>query len=196
MVDNLEAPPSASGASVHARREASSNHRVCERASASHHVECEKAAWHKGFSTSSLGVSASPSHARRARATAETSSPDDFRGFEPGEKNFCKFGRETESHRGFDAPRAESATVIRTPASPCAPACSARSATLARSRPRQQTIPMPRWRGNHRAKAAPAPQISSLRLSRSLTVCGLALPPDALITCPTNQPIKVGLALA
>ena len=114
MVDNLEAPPSASDASVRARREASSNHRVCERASASHHVECEKAAWHKGFSTSSLGVSASSSHARRARTIAETSSPGDFRGFEPGEKNFCKFGRETESHRGFDAPWAESATVIRT----------------------------------------------------------------------------------
>ena len=140
MVDNLEAPASASAASVHAWREASSNHRVCDRASASHHVECEKSAWHRGFSTSSARVFASSSHARSARTTAETSSPDDFRGFEPGKKNFCKFGRKTESRRRFDAPWAESATVIRTPVSPCATACTARCAMLARSRPRQQTI--------------------------------------------------------
>ena len=31
---------------------------------------------------------------------------------------------------------------------------------------------------------------------RSLTACGLALPPDAFITWPTNQPIAFGLVLA
>src|SRR5450432_1404362 len=39
-------------------------------------------------------------------------------------------------------------------------------------------------------------QIPSLLLSSSLTAPGFALPPDAFITCPTNQPIIVGLALA
>src|SRR5665811_844056 len=36
----------------------------------------------------------------------------------------------------------------------------------------------------------------SLDLSRSLTACGLALPWVAFITCPTNQPISAGFALA
>src|SRR5438067_214170 len=36
----------------------------------------------------------------------------------------------------------------------------------------------------------------SLDLRRSLTACGLALPPDDFITCPTNQPTSCGLALA
>src|SRR5665811_1460269 len=39
-------------------------------------------------------------------------------------------------------------------------------------------------------------QMPSLDLSRSLTACGLALPPDDFITWPTNQPIIAGLALA
>jgi len=39
-------------------------------------------------------------------------------------------------------------------------------------------------------------QIPSLDLSRSLTACGLALPPDDFITWPTNQPIIAGLAFA
>jgi len=46
---------------------------------------------------------------------------------------------------------------------------------------------------------APQPrgrQRSSLRRSRSLTTCGLALPADAFIAWPTNQPISAGLALA
>src|SRR6185312_11380786 len=38
--------------------------------------------------------------------------------------------------------------------------------------------------------------IPSLALTRSLTACGLALPPVAFITWPTNQPAMVGLALA
>ena len=38
-------------------------------------------------------------------------------------------------------------------------------------------------------------QMPSLDLSRSLTACGLALPPDDFITWPTNQPISCGLAL-
>ena len=33
-------------------------------------------------------------------------------------------------------------------------------------------------------------------MSSSFTACGLALPPDAFITCPTNQPIAFGLAFA
>ena len=33
----------------------------------------------------------------------------------------------------------------------------------------------------------------SLDLSRSLTACGLALPPDDFITWPTNQPIELRL---
>src|SRR5437868_15299636 len=50
--------------------------------------------------------------------------------------------------------------------------------------------------------AASAPLISrrlqmpSLDLRRSLTACGLALPPDDFITCPTNQPTSCGLAFA
>ena len=36
-------------------------------------------------------------------------------------------------------------------------------------------------------------QNPSLRLSSSLTACGLALPPDAFITWPTNQPISLRL---
>src|SRR5665213_211844 len=39
-------------------------------------------------------------------------------------------------------------------------------------------------------------QMPSLDLSRSFTACGLALPPDDFITCPTNQPISCGLARA
>src|SRR5258706_1198529 len=39
-------------------------------------------------------------------------------------------------------------------------------------------------------------QMPSLALSRSLTACGLALPPDDFITWPTNQPISWGLARA
>src|SRR4029077_11163111 len=36
----------------------------------------------------------------------------------------------------------------------------------------------------------------SLRFNTSLTACGLALPPDALIAWPTNHPIAFGLVLA
>src|SRR6476659_2731408 len=36
----------------------------------------------------------------------------------------------------------------------------------------------------------------SLRFNTSLTACGLALPPDAFITWPTNHPIAFGLVLA
>jgi len=39
-------------------------------------------------------------------------------------------------------------------------------------------------------------QMPSLRLSRSFTACGLTLPPDAFIACPTNQPMSLGLATA
>ena len=39
-------------------------------------------------------------------------------------------------------------------------------------------------------------QSPSLLLSSSLTACGLALPPEAFITWPTNQPSAFGLALA
>src|SRR5262245_16349167 len=39
-------------------------------------------------------------------------------------------------------------------------------------------------------------QTPSLRLSTSFTACGLALPPDAFITWPTNQPISFGLPRA
>src|SRR4029077_19624082 len=39
-------------------------------------------------------------------------------------------------------------------------------------------------------------QMPSLDLSRSLTACGLALPPDDFITWPTNQATSCGLALA
>src|SRR4051794_23788048 len=51
------------------------------------------------------------------------------------------------------------------------------------------------------AAITPAPrqravQTPSLALSRSLTACGLALPPDDFITWPTNQPISCGLARA
>ena len=42
----------------------------------------------------------------------------------------------------------------------------------------------------------PSDQTPSLALSRSLTACGFALPPDAFITWPTNQPSIAGLALA
>ena len=41
------------------------------------------------------------------------------------------------------------------------------------------------------------PRISQIRFfNSSLTVCGLALPLDAFITWPTNQPIAFGLVLA
>ena len=39
-------------------------------------------------------------------------------------------------------------------------------------------------------------QMPSRFLRRSLTACGLALPPDAFITWPTNQPIAFGFVLA
>ncbi len=39
-------------------------------------------------------------------------------------------------------------------------------------------------------------QRPSFDLSRSLTACGLALPPDDFITWPTNQPEAAGLAFA
>ena len=39
-------------------------------------------------------------------------------------------------------------------------------------------------------------QMPSLAFSRSLTACGLALPPDDFITWPTNQPASCGLAFA
>src|SRR6476660_9995109 len=45
----------------------------------------------------------------------------------------------------------------------------------------------------HRTKTAHNP---SLRFKMSLTACGLALPPDDFITCPTNQPIAFGLDFA
>ena len=38
--------------------------------------------------------------------------------------------------------------------------------------------------------------IPSLALTSALTACGLALPPVAFITWPTNQPTSVGLALS
>ena len=38
-------------------------------------------------------------------------------------------------------------------------------------------------------------QMPSLDFSRSLTACGLALPPDDFITWPTNQPIELRLGL-
>ena len=37
---------------------------------------------------------------------------------------------------------------------------------------------------------------TELALSSALTACGLALPPDAFITWPTNQPIAFGFAFA
>ena len=43
--------------------------------------------------------------------------------------------------------------------------------------------------------AGRARQIPSFALSMSLTACGFALPPDAFITWPTNQPISFGLGL-
>src|SRR6202042_3353430 len=39
-------------------------------------------------------------------------------------------------------------------------------------------------------------QRPSFFFRRSLTACGLALPPDAFMTWPTNQPIAFGLVLA
>src|SRR5436190_390916 len=39
-------------------------------------------------------------------------------------------------------------------------------------------------------------QSPSLRLSSSLTACGFALPPDAFIAWPTNQPRSFSFALA
>ena len=46
------------------------------------------------------------------------------------------------------------------------------------------------------ARVSVVHQSPSFAFRMSLTACGLALPPDAFITCPTNQPIIVGLALA
>src|SRR6185437_9309117 len=48
----------------------------------------------------------------------------------------------------------------------------------------------------HTGRAMPSGQRPSLLLRRSLTACGLALPPEAFITCPTNQPMAFGLLLA
>ena len=48
----------------------------------------------------------------------------------------------------------------------------------------------------YRAAALSPRQSPSLALSRSLTACGFALPPEAFITWPTNQPSSFGLALA
>src|SRR4029453_14275970 len=39
-------------------------------------------------------------------------------------------------------------------------------------------------------------QMPSFAFKRSLTACGLALPPDCFITWPTNQPTSCGLAFA
>src|ERR1700728_1059624 len=49
-----------------------------------------------------------------------------------------------------------------------------------------------------RRPAAPrhGTQVPILLFRRSLTACGLALPADAFITWPTNQPIAFGLVLA
>jgi hypothetical protein len=47
-----------------------------------------------------------------------------------------------------------------------------------------------------RGGSAPNAQTPSFFFKRSLTACGFALPPDALITWPTNQPIALGLVLA
>src|SRR5450631_1401074 len=46
-------------------------------------------------------------------------------------------------------------------------------------------------RADRRARQSP-----SFFFRISLTACGLALPPDAFMTCPTNQPIAFGLVLA
>ena len=53
-------------------------------------------------------------------------------------------------------------------------------------------------RRRRRARRAGGERAQAVRrfLSRSLTACGLALPPDAFITWPTNQPIAFGLVLA
>ena len=46
------------------------------------------------------------------------------------------------------------------------------------------------------SRASGADQSPSFFFSSSLTACGLALPPEAFITWPTNQPIAFGLVLA
>src|SRR4030088_1574725 len=57
---------------------------------------------------------------------------------------------------------------------------------------------LPRDRSGRRGSPRNSPrcQIPSLLLMSSLTAFGLALPPDAFITCPTNHPTIAGLALA
>ena len=50
-----------------------------------------------------------------------------------------------------------------------------------------------RWRCG---RTSPSISMPSLALTSSLTACGLALPPVAFITWPTNQPAMVGLARA
>src|SRR5690606_14581390 len=54
-------------------------------------------------------------------------------------------------------------------------------------------------KGRRRSTALPQNPASystpSLALRMSLTTCGLALPPLCFMTCPTNQPMVLGLVL-
>ena len=111
--------------------------------------------------------------------------------FYPGQKFFPQkrpFGGVVAEVR-FDQKRANRA---QSDSRCCACATASRDTSQAISRcSRASDIVSPR----DVARARAAHQSPSLLLSSSFTACGLALPPEAFITCPTNQPIAFGLVL-